>query len=130
MIGIHYTWFNKSWSLEEEKKRKKYLLHNFESLKYSHDSSLPWLVGIVCVRGMGKLPITCFSIAKWLKKCGILSLICLSLLGWCLRGWWTYYPVGKVRWEGIGILRFGRLFLIVWCGVFGNRAEECASFRG
>ena len=53
--------------------------------------------------------------------CGLWCLPCLAFNGLCRRRWWSYWLVGKESLDGIGIVLFGWLFLIIWCSAFDGR---------
>ena len=60
-------------------------------------------------------------IARLLWSCGIWFLVYLEFVGLCQCLLLGYLLAGKVDLVAIVMEIYGRLFLIVWCGVFGRR---------
>ena len=60
-------------------------------------------------------------IAQLLWSCGIWFLVYLEFVGLCQCLLLGYLLSGKVDLVAIVMEIYGRLFLIVWCGVFGRR---------
>ena len=61
-----------------------------------------------------------FSIALLLGRYGPWFLASLEFLGLCRVVFWGCWNVGRAALVSIGIFRFGELFPIVCCGVFGE----------
>ena len=78
-------------------------------------------IGVVCAKEMGNQLTTSLSIALLLLICGLWCLLCLALTGLCRKQWWSCCLVSKESLGGIGMLLFGWLCPIVWCGAFGRR---------
>ena len=78
-------------------------------------------IGVVCVKEMGNQLTTSSSIALLLLIYGLWCLLYLAFIGLCWKQWWSCWLVGNESLGGIGILLFGWLCPIVWCGVFGGR---------
>ena len=60
-------------------------------------------------------------LAPLLLICGLWSLSCLAFTGLCQRWWWSCWLVGKESLGGIGMVLFGWLSFVAWCGAFGER---------
>ena len=78
-------------------------------------------IGVVCVKEMGNQLTTSSSTALLLLMYGQWCLLCLAFIGLCQKQWWNCWLTGKESLGDIGILLFGWLCLIVWCGAFGGR---------
>ena len=79
---------------------------------------LSW-IGVVYVRQMANLSITCFSIALLPAIFGTWFVVSLGSLGLCLGEWWTFFSVGMAVWVVVRLAKFGKWYLIALCGVFG-----------
>ena len=65
------------------------------------------LIGVVCIRGMGRLVTTyCYTVLLP-ETYGARCFHSLGLLGLCLVVWWSFLPVGRTSLTSIEMGQFG-----------------------